>query len=138
MLARGFNWYRIAILISLLLVVPLGYGARFYLNSEQEWLRNLLGNIAYESFWIWLVVFLFPQTAPLNAAVGVCVASFAIEFLQLWHPAWLEAVRATLPGRLILGNSFLWADLPQYGLGSFVGWLWLWTLSRKLNRKIRV
>lgn len=88
MAIRQITRYRIGLLLSLLVIIPLGYGARFYLSADQEWLRNLLGNVAYESFWILLVLWLFPQIAPFKAAVGVCLASFAIEFLQLWQSPW--------------------------------------------------
>lgn len=127
--------YRLALLISLILIIPIGYGSRFHLNAEQEWLRNLLGNIAYESFWILLVVFLMPHLPPFRVAVGVCLASFGIEFLQLWQPDWLQTLRATLFGKLVLGNAFYWLDFPQYGLGSLVGWLWVSLLARKTRVK---
>lgn len=127
--------YRLALLVSLILVIPLGYGARFYLSTNQEWLRNLLGNIAYESFWILLVAFLFPQVSLLRTAIGVCLATFAIEFMQLWQPDWLQTIRATLPGKLVLGNSFVWADFPQYAFGSLVGWLWTWGLAQRTKKQ---
>ncbi len=125
--------FRLITFVCLILLVPIGYAARFYLSSDQEWLRNLLGNIAYESFWVLLVMFLFPTIAPIKAAIGVCLASFAIEFLQLWQPDWLQTLRATLPGRLVLGSSFYWLDFLQYGVGSFVGWLWVRTIKRSIK-----
>jgi hypothetical protein len=45
--------------------------------------------------------------------------------MQLWQPAWLQAMRATLPGRLVLGNTFVWSDFLYYVLGCVIGWLWL-------------
>lgn len=125
--------FRLITLISLILLIPIGYVARFHLSSDQEWLQNLLGNIAYESFWIFLVLFLFPAIVPAKAAIGVCLTSIAIELLQLWHPTWLQLLRATLPGRLVLGNSFDWLDLPQYAIGSFLGWLWIRTIKRSIK-----
>jgi Protein of unknown function (DUF2809) len=117
--------YRLALLVSMALIIPIGYGSRFYLSPELEWLRNWIGNLAYECFWLLFVMFWLPQISPLRAAMAVCLASFAIEFLQLWQPLWLQFLRATLFGRLVLGNSFYWADFPQYIAGSFLGWLWV-------------
>jgi hypothetical protein len=37
------------------------------------------------------------------------------------HP-WLDAIRATLPGRLLLGRGFIWLDLPCYAVGALAGW----------------
>lgn len=116
--------YRLRLLISLILVAPLGYVIRFA-GILPEWLNDALGSVCYEIFWILLVVLLFPRTRPLWAAVGVCLATCALEFLQLWQPAWLQALRATLVGRLVLGNKFTWTDFPAYFLGSFLGWVWV-------------
>ncbi len=116
--------YRLALLISILIIVPLGYVVRFY-GAAPEWLNDLFGSVAYEIFWILLVALLFPKASPLWTAVGVCLATCVIEFLQLWHPPFLEAMRATLPGRLVLGNNFAWSDFLSYFLGSFLGWVWM-------------
>ncbi|MDA0673585.1 MAG: DUF2809 domain-containing protein, partial [Cyanobacteria bacterium] len=54
----------------------------------------------------------------------------ALDFLQLWQPPLLEAIRATLPGRLVLGNTFTWGDFPYYFIGCGMGWLWLRAIQR--------
>jgi len=123
-MARQVWRYRLALLISIGVIIPIGYGGRFYLSPDLEWLRNGIGNLAYECVWVFLTLLVWPQISPLHAAIGVCLASFGIEFLQLWQPPWLQALRATLLGRLVLGNSFLWADFPQYVIGSALGGLW--------------
>ncbi|MBD3879661.1 MAG: DUF2809 domain-containing protein, partial [Quinella sp. 1Q5] len=45
---------------------------------------------------------------------------FLIELSQLWHPPFLEALRATTVGGLVLGYGFLWSDLVCYTVGAFV------------------
>jgi hypothetical protein len=116
--------YRLSLLISILIIVPLGYVVRFH-GAAPESLIDLFGSVAYEIFWILLVALLFPKASPLWTAVGVCLATCVIEFLQLWHPPFLEAMRATLPGRLVLGNNFAWSDFFSYFIGSFLGWVWM-------------
>ena len=129
---RAFK-YRIALLISLITIVPIGYMIRFH-GSAPEWLNDLFGSIAYEIFWILLVAFLFPQASPLWTAIGVCLATCALEFLQLWQPPFLQAMRATLPGRLVLGNAFTWSDFPSYFIGSFLGWVWMRSCFARYRR----
>ena len=46
---------------------------------------------------------------------------FAIEFSQLYQRAWINSLRRTLPGRLILGQGFLWGDLLAYAVGVGIG-----------------
>jgi len=70
------------------------------------------------------------QTPQQVSAFGVCVATCGLEFLQLWQPPFLQAARATLPGRMVLGNSFTWSDFPSYFAGSFLGWVWVRWLTR--------
>lgn len=122
--------YRIALFISILIIVPLGYVVRFH-GAAPEWLNDSFGSIAYEIFWILLVALLFPKVSPLWTAVGVCLATCLLEFFQLWHPPFLQAMRATLLGRLALGNAFTWSDFPSYFIGSFFGWLWMWALRQQ-------
>jgi hypothetical protein len=50
--------------------------------------------------------------------------SSAVEFSQLYNAPWIDALRATLPGRLVLGSTFNWPDLPAYALGvGHAAWL---------------
>ncbi len=121
--------YRTSLLISIAVLIPVGYAVRFS-GIGPEWLNDALGSVLYEMVWIALVAYLMPRAQPHWIALGVCLLTFGIEFLQLWRsPFWL-AVRATLPGRLILGNTFSWADFPAYMVGCGVGWLGLRSLHR--------
>jgi hypothetical protein len=105
-----------------LLAIVAGYLLRFS-PVLPEWLRNIAGNVAYETLWIALALAIQPRLKPHLVAIGVCLVTFGLEFLQLvQHPA-LVTARATLPGRLILGNGFAWFDFPEYVIGSFIGWL---------------
>ncbi|MEK3885472.1 DUF2809 domain-containing protein [Paenibacillus sp. PL2-23] len=42
---------------------------------------------------------------------------FSIEFSQLYQEEWIENVRATLLGGLVLGHGFLAVDLLRYAVG---------------------
>jgi hypothetical protein len=53
--------------------------------------------------------------------VAVFAVTCALEVLQLWHPAPLEAVRGTFLGRTLLGTTFVWWDFPHYALGCALG-----------------
>ncbi|KAM3093826.1 DUF2809 domain-containing protein [Phormidesmis sp. 146-12] len=126
-------FYRIALLISTVLLVPIGYLIRFS-QSGFPWLDDALGSVAYEMFWITLALTGFPKFSPKKVAIAVCLVTCAIEFLQLWQPPFLQAIRATLPGRLVLGNTFGWSDFPPYFVGSFLGWVWVMWLRRVRKR----
>ncbi len=97
-----------------------------------SWLLNNWGaSLAYEVFFLLLVFVLIPRREAIGRiALGVCLATVALEFLQLWHPGWLQEIRATYLGRGLLGNHFSWLDLPAYPAGCWFGWLLLRRISR--------
>lgn len=129
-----FFYYRLALLISILIIVPFGLFTKFYRGWGQDWLNNSFGGIPYEIFWILLVILIWPQASALWTSVGVCVVTCILEFLQLWHPPFLQAIRATLVGRLVLGTTFFWSDFPYYFIGSFFGWLWVKGIQHQILR----
>jgi hypothetical protein len=106
-------------------IIHLGYAVKFYRGLTPEWFNNLFGNVAYEIFWISLVLLILPRLSHIIAAISVYFATSGIEFIQLWKPSFLHGIRATLPGMLVLGNSFSWSDFHSYFVGSFLGWLWV-------------
>ncbi|MBW4518788.1 MAG: DUF2809 domain-containing protein [Scytolyngbya sp. HA4215-MV1] len=129
-----FRYYRLVLLVSLAIILPLGYWVRFSHGPLPEWLNDALGSVAYEIFWILLVLLCFPQLSPWWVALGVCLATCGIEFLQLWKPPFLQAARATLPGRLVLGNTFNVSDFPAYWVGSGLGGVWGRSLQTRAER----
>ena len=121
--------YRLILLISIIIVIPLGYIIRFSQAIGSAWLHDALGSVAYEIFWILLVALIVPKLSVFRIAIGVCIATCVLEALQLWQPPFLQAARSTLPGRLVLGNTFAWSDFPSYFIGSFLGWGWTQSLK---------
>jgi hypothetical protein len=107
----------------ILLAATLALGLFFRFSAPvPESLRDATGGSLYVMFWIFGAVLLFPQASSWKIAIVVLIATCAIEFLQLWQPAWLQALRRTLPGRLVLGTTFSWADFPPYVVGTLCGW----------------
>jgi glycopeptide antibiotics resistance protein len=51
------------------------------------------------------------------AFVWSLMFSFGIEFSQLYQAEWINSIRATVLGGLILGKGFLWIDLVRYTVG---------------------
>lgn len=79
-----------------------------------------LGDVLYCVMFYWIVAFCIPKASIRKKAVwsiGIC---FAIEFSQLIQTDWLNAIRHTRIGGLILGFGFLWSDLVSYTLGGLI------------------
>jgi len=45
------------------------------------------------------------------------ILCYTVEFSQLYQAPWLNNIRKTLVGRLVLGQGFLWSDLLAYAIG---------------------
>ena len=126
--------YRLAAVATMVAAVPIGYWVRFH-GPGPEGLNDALGSVAYEWFWIALFWGCFPGRSPFRISLAVLLATCSLEFLQLWQPPFLQALRATLPGRLVLGNTFNWTDFPPYMVGSALGYGWVQYLSKALRIK---
>ncbi len=77
--------------------------------------------------------FLLPHASTMTNALMALTFAWGVEFSQLYHAPWIDSIRATLPGRLVLGNTFYWLDLIAYAVGIALGALteWKWHSSRR-------
>lgn len=114
----------------IIILVPLGIYTKFYHGLASSWVNDSLGGILYIIFWS-LVLFLFcPNLSPVKITVLIFLITCAIEFLQLWHPEFLEIIRNNFFGQALLGTSFSWLDLFHYLLGSLVALILIKQLHR--------
>ncbi len=127
------NRQRLLILLSLIVITPIGFMTKFYQGPAHAWVNDSLGGLFYEIFWCLVFSFLFTKVKPITIAVWVFLVTCFLEFLQLWHPPFLEIIRANFIGRTILGSSFNWFDFPYYLLGSMMGFLLLNVIMKMKN-----
>lgn len=114
------------------LVIVFGLACKFYRGPAHAWVNNFgPASVAYVLLFMLLVFLVVPRrTAITRIAVGVGVWTCLVEFLQLWQPTFLVAMRATLPGRLVLGTTFSWWDFPAYFVGCVLGVFLLYRICR--------
>ena len=117
-------------LLSLALLVPAGFCGKFYRGPLHVWVNDSLGGTFYVMFWCLAVSLLWPRAASARIAGGVLAATCALEFLQPWHPPFLEMLRSHFLGATILGTTFDWTDFPYYFLGAGAGWFWVNQIKR--------
>lgn len=132
---RGFfSRKRAWILTSLLICIPIGFYSKFYRGPASRWVNNSLSGVFYEIFWCLLIFLIADNAKPWMIAASVLIITCVLEFLQLWHPPFLELLRNTFIGKTVLGTSFTWSDFPYYFLGSGIGWLWIIWLQNIIVR----
>ncbi|MCX7012349.1 MAG: DUF2809 domain-containing protein [Candidatus Sumerlaeota bacterium] len=104
-------------LLCLLIVTPIGFATKFYSGPGSDWSRDYAGGLLYEVFWILLVLAVWTRFRPAAVAGVVFVATSGLEFLQLWKPPSVQAIRGTFLGRTLIGTTFCWGDFPYYAVG---------------------
>jgi len=106
------------------LLILAAIGAGLFLRSA--WVpQGFVSKYGGDALWALVVFFgwcLLLPTASTRLVAALAVATSAgVEFGQLYHAPWIDAVRATTLGRLVLGTTFAWGDLLAYLVGIAAG-----------------
>ncbi|PJO43199.1 DUF2809 domain-containing protein [Lysinibacillus xylanilyticus] len=111
---------RIAYLIAIVITILLGLFSR-------KWgilLPSFVAQNAGDMLWAMMVYFgfrlLLVSKSTLTAIWLSFFFSFGIEFSQLYQEDWINQIRGTTLGALILGKGFLAEDLVRYTVGIIV------------------
>ncbi len=99
----------------------LGIGSRRYAQV----LPGFIAAYAGDTLWA-LAAFLgiglvLSQASTRTIALLAMAFSIAVEISQLYHAPWIDSIRQTTLGGLILGFGFLWSDLACYAVGVGMG-----------------
>jgi hypothetical protein len=108
---------RVTSLVLAVLVLGLGLASRSRALPWPPFFAAYAGDTLWALLVFLLLRFLAPTRPVLHVAGAALAFSFAVELSQLYQAPWLNAVRRTLPGRLVLGAGFLWSDLVCYTAG---------------------
>ena len=115
---RSTNGIRVLALIGLLLA------ATFGLASRQPPLVGwpVIGTYGGDAAWAMAAYagwrLLRPADALLVTAGLALLTAFTVEIAQLVRVDWLDTIRSTRLGALLLGRGFLWSDLVAYAVGT--------------------
>ena len=131
---NSFTKRRLFTALLLVIIVPAGFYTKFYSGPAQLWVSDSFGGFLYEIFWCLVFFFISPGVRTFAIAGIVFLLTCLLEFLQLWHPAFLELLRSNFICRTILGNSFNCSDFIYYFLGSAGGWFILNLIQKRYKK----
>ena len=97
--------------------IALGLASRRFAVSLPDFVRLYAGDALWAATVYFAAATVWVRAPATWVAAGALAFSFAIEASQLYHAPWIDSVRATRPGALVLGFGFLWSDLACYALG---------------------
>ncbi|MEK4468970.1 MULTISPECIES: DUF2809 domain-containing protein [Bacillus] len=114
-----------------IVVIILGLSSRKFAFALPDLLNEYLG----DALWALMIFtgfgFLFPKIEMKKLAFISLIFCYGIEISQLYHAEWIDSIRATTLGGLVLGYGFLWSDLVAYTIGVGVGMLGEFMLWKK-------
>ncbi len=105
----------------LLLTVLCGLALRFAPLGLPHFLVKYGGSTTWALCIYWLLSTAFPSRPILPVALAAIALATAVEFFKLLHTPTLDAFRLTLPGILLLGRLFSFADILAYALAISAG-----------------
>jgi len=80
-----------------------------------------IGDILWATMIYFGFRFLFIKKSIQFIVIASLLFCYAIEFSQLYQAPWINNIRHTVIGGLILGEVLLWGDLLSYTIGVAIG-----------------
>jgi hypothetical protein len=102
-------------------VIILGLGSRRMASSIPDFLNAYLGDALWALMVFIGVGFIFRNMKTTKVALIGISFCYLIELSQLYQANWINEIRRTTLGGLVLGYGFLWSDLLAYFIGISVG-----------------
>lgn len=115
------NSYRLLYLLIVIVVILLGLSARKMAAHLPELVNLYLGDILWALMAYMMIRLVFLHFSIKRVAILGLAFCFLIEISQLYHSPWIDSIRNTTLGALVLGFGFLWSDLLAYSLGISAG-----------------
>lgn len=112
---------RFVYLLAAIVVVIAGLASRRYRGQLPAFLAEYAGDTLWALMVFLLVSTLLAGRPILVRAVITLALAFVVEISQLNHAPWIDAIRQTTLGGLVLGFGFLWTDLVCYSVGVMIG-----------------
>ena len=112
---------RIVYAIASVVTVGLGLIWRSSLLPLSPFLIKYGGDALWALLVFFLIRFIQPRASVVLSALVAFAFSVSIEASQLYHAPWIDLIRGTRLGSLILGSTFNWPDIPAYAVGIALG-----------------
>jgi hypothetical protein len=108
-------------LILIVLTLIIGLSSRKFPQIFPAFLAEYLGDTLWAMLVFWLLGFVFTRKPSVKLAFATLIFSYTIEISQLYHASWIDSIRDTTFGALVLGHGFLWSDIICYSAGILCG-----------------
>jgi hypothetical protein len=114
---------RFLYIIAALIVIILGLASRKLSGNLPETVNMYLGDALWALMIYLYVAIIFKTLSIKRVAISSLLFCYLIELSQLYHAPWIDQIRNTRLGGLVLGFGFLWSDILAYTMGVGIGML---------------
>lgn len=112
---------RIVYFILIVIVIISGLASRKFRDLLPSFISEYSGDTLWALMIFFLAGFIFTVYSTSRTAIITMVFCYAVEFSQLYQSDWINIIRQTRIGGLILGFGFLWSDMICYTAGILSG-----------------
>lgn len=126
---------RLPYLIAVAIVMVLGFSSRTFAAALPTFIAEHFGDALWASMIYFGVRMLrVNKRLPWAALISVLFC-FGIEFSQLYQADWINGIRGTFLGALVLGSGYLTIDLLRYSAGIILSLLLDGSFSKRGFRR---
>jgi len=125
---------RVVYLLLAMVTMLVGLASRRYRPHLPSFIGEYSGDVLWALMLFLVVSFVLAGRLLVQRCIISLVLAFAVEVSQLYHSPWIDGIRSTTLGGLVLGFGFLWSDLVCYLVGIVAGVLadrLLWPAQRE-------
>lgn len=112
---------RIVYLLFAVVTMLVGLASRRYRQHMPSFIGEYSGDVLWALMLFLVVSFVLAGRPLFQRYIVSLVLAFAVEASQLYHAPWIDGIRSTTLGGLVLGFGFLWSDLVCYLVGIAAG-----------------
>jgi hypothetical protein len=115
--------------VGIIAVIGLGLASRRF-----QLFPTCLGKYPGDALWAVMVflgwAFVKPSASTLRLVVLALVTSYVDEFSQIYQAPWINSIRSTTLGHLVLGSTFSWRDICAYTVGVGIAAILDWVAAQ--------
>lgn len=100
-----------------------GYCSRLYADKYPAYISEHLGDALWAGMVYLIFRTLWPEKSLFFALIMSLSFCFIIEISQIYQANWINHIRSTTLGALVLGRSFIFIDFIRYTAGVFIAFL---------------
>ena len=134
MTSTGPSRSRLLLFLGCIAVIVFGMASRKFPFLFPAVIGKYPGDAEWAQMVFFGLAFIWPRASTQRLALLAFAISCVDEFSQLYQAPWINAIRHTTVGHLVLGSVFSWVDMAAYAAGVLIG-AFLDTLFARVARR---